>query len=287
MSPPSFEQLWPEVRPLTLLHEYKAKLVYDALAASPSRGDAVECGVFRGGVVVMMAREISDQGRRIVAYDSFMGLPDDRSPAETEHYRPGHMVHSEEAFRNTLRDRGVDHLVDVVPGWFADTMREKYPRDLSFAHVDCDMYHGVKVCIDHLYASLLPGGVMVFDDYLDQGGGVQTAVDDLLAETDEILHAGYTDQVFVVKGQTWRRRRGEPTWREPRCGLVVTTADGIPVEASVPALDDDYQRDLLAGKLTGELPGGTLLNARRVADRIVAQCEFHEAVLAKRAEARS
>jgi len=267
---PSFDELWPTVSPLTLLHRYKAKLIYESMT-SPN-GDAVECGVFRGGIVVMMAKVLLPQGRRVAAYDSFQGLPDDRSPVETEHYRPGHMVHSEEALRNTLREQGVEDTVDVVPGWFSDTMLGKYPRPVCVAHVDCDMYNGTKACIEHLYDALLPGGVMVFDDYLDQGGGVEAAVNEMLYTTKDLLRAGYGDQVYIVK--EWKAAFADED--------LVRLPSGVAINISLPAGDEDYRRDLIAGKLTGELPGGTLASARRIAERILYQCEFHDHVFTRR-----
>lgn len=287
----TFDELWPTIEPLTLLHKYKALLVHEALLASPPEGDAVECGVFRGGIVVMMAKVMISQAvtpgcgfRQVVAYDSFQGLPDDRSSFETEHYRPGHMVHSETAFRNTLREHGVDGAVDVVAGWFSDTMKFAYNRPVNFVHVDCDMYNSARSCIDHLYDPLLPGGIMVFDDYFDQGGGVQAAVDELVASTKDVLHAGYGDQVFVVKDQKWSKYPTSlgpcwqgPSWRSPKPHLTIPHGSGL-LEISCPANDHEYQRDLLAGKLTGELPGGTLTNARRVAERLLAQCDLHDEI---------
>lgn len=275
---PTFDELWSTVSPLTLLHRYKAKLVYDSLWNATPGGDAVECGVFRGGTVVLMAKVLGPQDRRVRAYDSFQGLPDDRSPVETEHYRPGHMIHSEEALRNTLREHGVSDVVDVVSGWFADTMKNKYPRPLSFAHVDCDMYNGAKTCIEHLYDALLPGGIVVFDDYFDQGGGVQAAVDEMIARTGDVLRAGYTDQVFVVKGKKRAWHSTQFPW--PKNYEYHKTSSGW-IDISIPVGDYDYQHDLVAGKLTGELPGGTLANARTVAERILAQCSLHDAVIRK------
>src|SRR6185369_1901065 len=38
-------------------------------------------------------------------------------------------------------------------------------QGLAFVHVDCDQYAGHRDCIDLLYPRLVPGGIMMFDDY--------------------------------------------------------------------------------------------------------------------------
>lgn len=267
---PTFETLWPDVSLITLLHRYKAQLVYEALRASPAQGDGVECGIFRGGITVMMAKVLQASGRRVRAYDSFEGLPSDRANVETEHYRPGHMIHSEGAVRATFEQHCVTNNIDIVSGWFTDTMKGKCPVPISCVHIDCDMYYGVRDCLNHLYDSLLPGGIIVFDDYIDQGGGVEAAVNEHVARTKEIVHAGYGDQVFIVKDRTWSKMPAK---------FIAMEFNERLIDVSVPVSNKEYQQDLLAGKLTSELPGGTLQNAERVAKRILRQCEFHAAVI--------
>jgi len=276
---PTFETLWPDVALITLLHRYKAQLVYEALRASPAQGDGVECGIFRGGITVMMAKVLQASGRRVRAYDSFEGLPSDRANVETEHYRPGHMIHSEGAVRATFEQHCVTNNIDIVSGWFADTMKGKCPVPISCVHIDCDMYYGVRDCLNHLYDSLLPGGIIVFDDYFDQGGGVEAAVNEHVAITKEVVHAGYGDQVFIMKGQTWSNLPTCHKWILDPQKFIGIEFNGLFIDASIPSLNKEYQQDLLSGKLTSELPGGTLQNAERVAKRILRQCEFHAAVI--------
>jgi predicted O-methyltransferase YrrM len=272
MTPPSFDEIWPDVEPITLLNRYKAKLIHDLLLLSPPGGSAVECGIFRGGITVMLAKLLHGSGR-VTAYDSFQGLPAERSEVETAHYGAGHMPHSEAALRETLRRHGVEAAVDVVPGWFCDTMRGRYQGPARFVHVDCDVYFSVKTCLEYLYDSVADGGILVFDDYFDQGGGVEAAVNEHLAKTGEILHAGYGDQVYVVKSQTWEKDHTK--FQEP----VLETSHGVSVSAMVPWLDPEYLSDLRAGKITPELPGGSLDNAEKVAERLLFISQFHRQVL--------
>jgi hypothetical protein len=277
-SVPTFDDLWPTVAPITLLHRYKAQLVYDAILASPPLGAGVECGIFRGGITIMMAKVLRTTGRRVRAYDSFEGLPNERATVETEHYRPGHMIHSEGAVRATLEQHGVAGDIDIVAGWFNKTMTGKCPVPISCIHIDCDMYYGVRDCLNHLYDSLVPGGIIVFDDYFDQGGGVEAAVNEHVKRTHELIRAGYGDQVFIVKGQTGNDNIKVFLSKPRPSQFVAIDLDGLVIDVTIPAMNKRYRQELLDGKLTSELPGGTLENAERVANRILRQCRLHRMI---------
>jgi hypothetical protein len=189
------------------------------------------------------------------------------------------MIHSEGAVRATFEQHGVADNIDIVSGWFNATMMAKCPVPISCVHIDCDMYYGVVDCLNHLYDSLVPGGIMIFDDYFDQGGGVEAAVNEHVAKTKELVHAGYGDQVFIVKGQTWGDRwLLYPSKLSPLPFRAIDLGP-LRIDVSVPVSNKRYQHDLLDGKLTSELPGGTLANAERVAHRILSQCKFHSMVV--------
>jgi hypothetical protein len=274
-----FPEIWEKVKHLTLLNRFKAELIYDLLKTASLRGNAAECGVFRGGISALMELALRDTTRRVWAFDSFRGLPPGpRSPKETCHYQEGHMAVTEEALRNNLLSVGAEGVV-VVPGWFKDTMRVLDLR-LSFAHVDCDLYDSTITCIEHLYPMLIPGGFMVFDDYFDLGGGVKAALDEHLSVTGERLYAGYCDQVFLVKERRWDTKSDpNQVWQPTGKTKIINTLDGTAVDATVPSNNRDYLEQARTEPLFPELPGSTLPTAQSVAERINVACDFHEEVL--------
>lgn len=80
-----------------------------------------------------------------------------------------------------LRQFGIDlqrDQVTTVPGLFEDTLRPVGP--VAFAHLDCDWYDSVRVCIERITPVLSVGGMMVFDDYSSYSG-CKRAVDEWLA----------------------------------------------------------------------------------------------------------
>ncbi len=65
--------------------------------------------------------------------------------------------------------------VRCVPGLFEHTLHPDGP--VALAHIDCDWYDSVRVCIERLGPALAPGGIIVFDDYSSYSG-CRRAVDE-------------------------------------------------------------------------------------------------------------
>jgi asparagine synthase (glutamine-hydrolysing) len=68
--------------------------------------------------------------------------------------------------------------ISFVQGMVQDTLPEHGP--VAVAHIDCDRYASVRVCLERIGPRLAPGGVMVIDDY-DHKSGCRNAVDEYLA----------------------------------------------------------------------------------------------------------
>lgn len=68
--------------------------------------------------------------------------------------------------------------IQLVKGLFEETL---FPEGaVALAHIDCDWYNSVRVCIERIAPKLSPGGIIVFDDYSSYSG-CQRAVDEWLA----------------------------------------------------------------------------------------------------------
>jgi len=276
-----FEDLWPQAQSHTLLHRYKARLLHELMECACSMGhDVAECGVFRGSMSLMMAMQIAgaesqSPDMRLWSCDSFAGLPAGRSPAETCYYKTGDLVASRVDFEKLLLENGVRDRVVVCEGWFSETL-SRLPQ-LGLAHVDCDVYESVRCCLDVLYEKLVPGGILVVDDYYDLGGGAQQALDELLARTHDVLYVGPIEQVVVVKG----RLPSVPPesyvgWRPSPPFLRRGVRGGI--DYTLVARDEEYLRDLASGSALPDFPGRSLREAAKLARRTLDVCEHHEAV---------
>jgi hypothetical protein len=183
-------------------------------------GSFVECGVWRGGCVALMAmahmhgRE--EATREIHLFDSFQGLPQpDRNfdGAEAIAMAAGHAdgvqtpidacVASMEESRSLLIGQigYPSHLVKFHPGWFEDTVPEaaKTIGEMALLRLDGDWYSSTKICLEQFYDKVSRRGVVVIDDY-GHFKGCRKAVDEFIAGLGEpilLSHIDYTARYWV------------------------------------------------------------------------------------------
>jgi len=143
-------------------------------------GDVLEFGVASGGTTCLMAQALKEAGipKAIHSFDSFNGF----DPEEfDESYARGDVTkYSErEAWKTTefsltyvkskLSAYGLSMYVNLHPGYFQDTLEpflaQKPEARYCFALIDCDLSSSVRFCAEMIYANMIPGGVILFDDY--------------------------------------------------------------------------------------------------------------------------
>jgi O-methyltransferase len=162
-------------------------------------GDLVECGVWKGGSTMMMALALAhfgDTTRTLYLYDTFAGMP---APGEQDlDYKGRHSAstwermqregHNEwcyspldEVKRNVARTGYPADRVVYVQGKVEDTIPGTRPERTALLRLDTDWYASTRHELEHLYPGLVPGGVLVLDDYGNWKGARQ-ATDEYFAE---------------------------------------------------------------------------------------------------------
>lgn len=161
------------------------------LASSPQfpAGSIIECGTWRGGMALAASRVFGVR-RQYVLFDSFEGLPEpnDRDGADAqwwashpEHPRNFDNCRAEvDEVRDVFRRLRPWHSIRIVEGWFDHTVRGEDIGPIAWAHLDCDWYDSTYLCLDRLWATMAPGGVIAIDDYYDWEG-CRRAVHDFLS----------------------------------------------------------------------------------------------------------
>ena len=188
---------------LVVLNDWVSRLLYFSRLFNlleKVNGDIVECGVADGGSQVIFAllnRNFSSP-RHIWGYDSFEGLPeptkeDLESPKAIA--RKGMYPGSITNVLNNLKRAGMDEYyinkyITLVKGWFSDTL-PKHRGSIAFLHVDGDLYESNKCVLENLWQNVSIGGIVAFDDYLDQERfpGDRKAVDEFFTsyvKNDEV-----------------------------------------------------------------------------------------------------
>lgn len=92
----------------------------------------------------------------------------------------GYMDDLKNRVEQSFKDFGLevkDNNVTLVKGLYEDTLSKKDKSPVAFAHIDCDWYDSVMVCLERITPRLSTGGVMIIDDY-DAWSGCKKAVDD-------------------------------------------------------------------------------------------------------------
>jgi len=194
-------------------------LLWAATHAAKLPGDFVECGVWRGGSVMLMAAtllRLGDTSRDLWLYDTFGGMtaPADedvqamsgRAAAEIllEHERtpddPFWGMAARETVERNLRRTGYPfERFRLVEGDVAATLPETAPAAIALLRLDTDWYASTRHELEHLYPRLVRGGVLIVDDY-GYWRGARKATDELLAtlRPRPLLHRiDYTGRICV------------------------------------------------------------------------------------------
>ena len=140
------------------------------------QGDFVECGVWRGGnVILYQTLNIKKKlNRKIYAYDTFEGMTKpskfDGSKALNEYnrYQKNNWCASalSEVKNNILKNCPIDNI-NFIKGKVEDTLLidKNIPDKISILRLDTDFYESTKIELEILYPRLVKNGVLIIDDY--------------------------------------------------------------------------------------------------------------------------
>lgn len=127
------------------------------------RGMILEFGVATGRTLNQFAYWLPD--RMVYGFDGFTGLPEDW----TSRMRKGFFARD-----NLPRVRG---NCELVVGYFDKTlpgfMKQQGQRPVQLLHIDCDLYSSTKTVLNSLRSNIVPGTVIIFDEYINYPGWQQ------------------------------------------------------------------------------------------------------------------
>jgi O-methyltransferase len=192
-----FPLLWPHARTRTLVDEPRAQMLYQlARHASCLEGSMAEIGVYRGGTAKILAHIADGAGRKLHLFDTFGGMPN------TDVQRD---LLGEGDFANTsledVRSFLAPHRSPVFhQGEFPGTSGPVENERFSLVHCDADIASSVEACCEFFYPRLVPGGVIVFDDYgFTSTPGAKKVSDAFFAAKPEPLLHLVTSQAIAIK----------------------------------------------------------------------------------------
>lgn len=154
-------------------------------------GAFVECGVWKGGSSMAAALTFRSP-RQLFLFDTFEGMSaptDNDRHAGTGELAAGMLRGSdksdliwcraplEEVKRNMASTGYPQDRVSYIKGKVEDTIPAAAPAQISVLRLDTDWYASTRHELEHLYPRLVPGGVLIIDDY-GYWAGARKAVDE-------------------------------------------------------------------------------------------------------------
>jgi hypothetical protein len=181
-----FEDLYQACKNYTMTSKERAYALYkgvEYVVRSGISGDIVECGVWKGGSSMLIARALmkfGDRKRKLFLYDTYAGMPEPSKEDLTVAKKSVMQVWQKGKKKgyNEMSYASLDEVkanmhstgypmknIIFVKGKVEDTIPGKMPGQISLLRLDTDWYESTKHELVHLYPLLSQNGVLLIDDY--------------------------------------------------------------------------------------------------------------------------
>ena len=206
----TFMAIYTTCKPYTMTSKERMYALYKAVNYIIQKnipGDFVECGVWRGGSVMLIAHtllslDVTD--RKIYLYDTFSGM----TKPEIDDFKllnpSKHALHKWQKEQETDKNKWCfasmqevtenmsttlypSENVMYVKGRVEDTLLTNALSHIALLRLDTDWYSSTKYELTHLYPLLSTHGILIIDDYGDWAGA-RKAVDEYFSESSPLFH---------------------------------------------------------------------------------------------------
>jgi hypothetical protein len=194
-----FAAAWERCRDYTMTSPERMYALWSAaryVSGAGLAGDVVECGVWKGGSTMLAALAllaVGDRARTLWLYDTFTGMAeptehdvdhtgrDARERFEREEQAGGWLVAPLDEVRAALASTGYPaERLRFVAGKVEETIPREAPERIALLRLDTDWYESTRHELEQLWPRLVPGGVLLIDDY-GHWQGARRAVDEFFA----------------------------------------------------------------------------------------------------------
>jgi O-methyltransferase len=147
-------------------------LIWAGRLALRTGGDFVECGTFKGDMAWVVLQSIgAERIPRFWLFDSFEGFSADYSNSQDFPENPGFLDFANSFYRQPglyeyVRERFAPFAnVTLTKGFLPEALDAATPDCIGFLHIDLNSPRAEIAVLERLFDRVLPGGVIVFDDY--------------------------------------------------------------------------------------------------------------------------
>ena len=170
-------------------------------------GDIVECGVWRGGNLILSQKILASLGinkKKIYGFDTFEGMTEPQDIDIDMHGRKSSDLMSKtkkinnqkdiwaycdfETVSKNIENNTTFNSINLIKGDVKNTLIDNnLPKKISILRLDTDWYESTKIELEKLYPLLSTGGILIIDDY-GQFKGCKKAVDEFFADNKLFFH---------------------------------------------------------------------------------------------------
>ena len=181
-------------------------------------GDFVECGVWKGGNLILCQKyfDLQHIKKKIYGFDTFEGMVepkeidiDYRSIPASEMYslfksdgeKSNLACCSLDEVNNNIIETVPKNNIKLIKGRVENTLLEEknLPEKISILRLDTDWYESTKIELEVLYPRLMSGGFLIIDDY-GHFKGCRKAVDEYFKDNMPYLHyVNYSCRLIIKR----------------------------------------------------------------------------------------
>ncbi|MCB4862596.1 TylF/MycF family methyltransferase [Sphingobium sp. PNB] len=196
---PDFQKLSAEVYGNTCLKpESLYTLLHHLRETLHLEGDALECGVWRGGSAKLLFDMLRGSTKTLHLFDSFEGMA--VANDALDQHEAGDFSDTSLDYVRRFVSGGAKTGLAFHKGWIPQSFAGLDDLMFCFAHIDLDLHQSILDALEFIYPRMTPHGVIIFDDYgFASCPGARKAVDDFFANKPETPFVLTTAQAIVVK----------------------------------------------------------------------------------------
>jgi asparagine synthase (glutamine-hydrolysing) len=205
---------------LTYLDSYALSDLYAQVESvekmAQKEGILIEAGCALGGSAIVMATAKSKE-RLFYVYDVFGMIPPPSESDGVDVRERYEIIKSGQSrginggkyygYENNLYDKVTGHFrehnlpveennISLVKGLFESTLWINEP--VLLAHLDCDWYEAVMICLIRIEPQLVQGGILIIDDY-DAWSGCRKAVDQYFDDKKEKYEFVHKSRLHIIR----------------------------------------------------------------------------------------
>ncbi len=221
---PEFKRLYETCRSETMTSLERMYALWGAVRHIQNAGISgavVECGVWRGGSMMLAASTLLELGasdRQLWLYDTYQGMTEPGAldvqamSGETagailasqakDNENPFWALAQRDIVEQNMKGTGYpQNRTHYVEGPVEDTLPGQAPDEIALLRLDTDWYESTRHELIHLWPRLQPGGVLIVDDY-GYWQGARQAVDEFfagLADAPLLARIDFTGRIAVKR----------------------------------------------------------------------------------------